>query len=476
MDLPPRRTLVRAATVLLVLVLLTPSAMSAATYEETSLQPGTIESPANGSTVVGIQGFHFSGQGSEKKPARVVSASERGNPQWTYLGEEVGAAWVYDVDPLANGNLLVVSTKREQGTPLTTVYELDPETRERVWTETLHMHDTHDVDLLPNGDLLIANMRNWNASHSRSDDRLVVYNRSTDEITWEWLFREHYPNSTDGGFNEDWTHVNDVDRIDEHRVLASPRNFDQVIVVNRTTDEIEMRLGADGNHEILYEQHNPDFLVSEDGHPTIVVADSENDRVVEYERRCSGDPMDAPPADCTWERTWEVGADSFNWPRDADRLPNGNTLITDSLNNRVVEVTPQGKIVWEFYATWGPYDAERPAMGGSSRGPTIADQNATGSYALSNSAGLVPGTGDRTSVEGTIRRAFTGTPLEAPGAEFARTWAHLAPWVMPVWMTGWDLLYALLAVLVLLGWGLTEALVHRQVIRARAVALTRRFA
>ncbi len=33
----------------------------------------------------------------------------------------------------------------------------------------------------------------------------------------------------------------------------------------------------------------------------------------------------------------------------ADRLPNGNTLITESIGGRVIEVTVEGEIVWEFY-------------------------------------------------------------------------------------------------------------------------------
>ncbi len=32
----------------------------------------------------------------------------------------------------------------------------------------------------------------------------------------------------------------------------------------------------------------------------------------------------------------------------ADRLPNGNTLITETIGGRVIEVTPDGEIVWEF--------------------------------------------------------------------------------------------------------------------------------
>jgi hypothetical protein len=30
------------------------------------------------------------------------------------------------------------------------------------------------------------------------------------------------------------------------------------------------------------------------------------------------------------------------------RLPNGNTLITVSTEGRVIEVTPEGRVVWEF--------------------------------------------------------------------------------------------------------------------------------
>ncbi len=32
----------------------------------------------------------------------------------------------------------------------------------------------------------------------------------------------------------------------------------------------------------------------------------------------------------------------------ASRLPNGNTLITDSNNNRIIEVDPTDNIVWQY--------------------------------------------------------------------------------------------------------------------------------
>ena len=453
-----RRTAARALVALVVVGLFAPAAVQALAPGDTGtpgtvgLEAGAVDAPADDSTVVAIQGFHFQGQGSKKKPARLVSAGPNASTEWAYDGSNQNARWFYDVDPLPNGNLLVVGTNSEG----TTVAELDPATREPVWTERFDFTDTHDVDVLPNGNLLVANMREWNEEERRSDDRILVYDRSTDEVVWEWTFREHYPNSTDGGFNEDWTHVNDVDRIAEGQYLVSPRNFDQAIVVNRSTSEIDYRLGGDDDHDVLNEQHNPDWLMSEDGNPTMLVADSENDRVVEYERR-----------DGEWVEVWTVGTGQLSWPRDADRLPNGNTLVTDSLNHRVIEVTPQGEIVWEYYATWGPYEAERIGTGDESNGPTMADRGVSGSYRLYGSAGLIEGTGDTSTFAAAAQNAFAGTSLGDVAAEFATTWSHVTPWVRPVWMGSWAFAGVVAGAVVLLGWTAGETVAARERIRVR---------
>ena len=44
------------------------------------------------------------------------------------------------------------------------------------------------------------------------------------------------------------------------------------------------------------------------------------------------------------------------------RLPNGNTLITDSNHGRAFEVTPSGEIVWDFLNPHLTVDNERPSM------------------------------------------------------------------------------------------------------------------
>jgi hypothetical protein len=457
----PRIWLLRAAVVLVVLALLTPAAVSYVTYEETNHQRGTLTSVADNETVVSIQGFHFEGEGSGKKPSGMVGVDRRAQTAWTFNGTSADwpvetanqSWWFYDVDRLPNGNLLVVNTFPGQ----TFVSEYDPDAGERVWGRLFPgMVDTHDVTQLSEHEIAIANMRNYDEDSGVSNDRVVIYNRTRDEITWEWRFRSHYAADVAGGHSEDWTHVNDVDPVGEDRLLLSPRNFDQVIVVDRTTKEIELQLGDDGNYAVLHEQHNPDYLESADGTPTILVADSENDRVVEYAlvEECER-PADVEKAgnrlDCGWERVWSVGGEGqFNWPRDADRLPNGNTLITDSLNHRVVEVTPRGEIVWEYYVGWGPYEAERGAV--ESDGPTMREEGVSGHQDVSGSAGLEPGTGNSTSLATWTSGMAAGTPLQGPVEDAAQRWAHVAPWIYPVWMSDWDFAYVVLAAVFILVW------------------------
>jgi len=419
------------------------------------LDAGTMTEPADNSTVVGIQGYHFQGEGNPKKPARVVSTNGTGSTEWVHE-DMIGARWFYDVDPMANGNLLIVSTNPDG----TNVYELDPETKERVWEGTLPFHDTHDIDVYNDTHLAIANMRQYNESCECSDDRAVLYDLEESEVDWEWTFRNHYANDTDGGFSEDWTHVNDVEVIrNGSELLLSPRNFDQVIAVDIESKEITERLGEDGDHNTLYEQHNPDWLTTEEGDPTVLVADSENDRVIEYTKTDDGE----------WEHVWSAGSSaSLSWPRDADRLPNGNTLVVDSMNHRVVEITPQGEIVWEYFATWGPYDAERIGTGGESNGPTMRDQGVSGHKTIYGSAGGLSAT-----FSSWMATRAQGTLVEGPVTEFAGLWGRLAPWFQPAWMGSWEFAGFAAALLTLLGWGVAEAAYNRKRLARGARSLKR---
>jgi hypothetical protein len=341
---------------------------------------GTMEQAPNGSTLVTMQGIKFDGDQYVKKPAMLMSFGPNGEFEYAWNGSARGRFWAYDVDPLPNGTLLMAST--EPG--ITVAQEINPQTGENAWIKRFdsdngdapgfhpqNITDAHDVDLVNGDELLIADKGDLH-------NRLVVYNRTQERVTWMWNFSDHpdlFPESGGGDYRTDWTHVNDVDKIGPGKYMASIRNFDQVIVVDRETKEVTMKLGEDDNYRFMNEQHNPQYLESEDGTPTILVADSLNDRVVEWQRTGEG-----------WEMTWELVGGGLDEPRDADRLPNGNTLVVDRKGHRTMEVTPAGRAVWEVYTPWQPYDAERYEIGDEPGGPTSAEMEADRSVSLTNSA------------------------------------------------------------------------------------------
>ncbi len=380
MQTPSRRqSLVVGAILLCCLSLCTPS-LSAQSGEQgsTTSNPctGTITRPVNGTTVVAVQGYSWVG-GGKKRDAKLVAIGPNGTVKWVHHTADHGMVWGYDVDPMPNGDLFVTGTMNGK----TVVYEFNPRTQKHVWKQTLNIDDTHDIDLINNGtQLLVANLRNYNKDKKRNDDSVFIYDLKKDKIVWRWYFRNHYPKDTADhaykNYTNDWTHVNNVQKVRKGEYLVSARNFDQAIFINRSTKKIDMQLGEDGNPSILNKQHNPDYLESKDGKPTVLVADSDNNRMVEYQKE--GD---------SWNRTWSLGkGDDLSWPRDADRLPNGDTLLGDSKHERVMQVTPTGKVVWEFYTPWLVYDVERIGTGDESHGPTMADINKTGSYKIKGAA------------------------------------------------------------------------------------------
>ncbi|MFC6824984.1 arylsulfotransferase family protein [Halopelagius fulvigenes] len=238
----------------------------------------------------------------------------------------------------------------------------------------------HDVDRINETHLVVADIYL---------DGVFVVNTETDEIEWRWNASDAFPiEGTGGPYPDDWSHINDVEVVDDGRIMVSIRNFDRVVFLSSDGHAVEeaWTLGEEDNYSILNEQHNPDFVNRSNGGPAAIVADSENNRIIEYQR-----------ANGTWEQTWLWRDSRMQWPRDADRLPNGHTLISDSNGNRVFEVDENGDIVWEVNIAF-PYEAERLGTGDESTGGSSAQSSDIASQSLtvgdrfwSALKGLVPG-------------------------------------------------------------------------------------
>jgi hypothetical protein len=344
---------------------------------ETSASPATDDERT---TLLGVQGV---GSYVEGGSVRLLAGGEE---QW----RESSATTYFDVTRLDNGSVL--AGFMAAGYENCGAYEppchrtgyriVDPEPTPTVtaeWSFPVRNRvasEVHDVEPLPDGGFVLADMEH---------ERVVIVEDG--EVTWEWEARTRYDAPADPT-RHDWLHINDVDRIGPGRFLVSVRNANQLLVIERGEGVVEV-INADrddatdgdglvGDPDVLYHQHNPQWL----GDGAVLVADSENHRVVELHRTDDG----------TWEPAWVLtgaGGQRFDWPRDADRLPRGTTLITDTRNARLVEVNESGDVVWEHQLDYRalPYEADRLPAGEPVGAPVYGEDAGSASV---DSAGTVP--------------------------------------------------------------------------------------
>ena len=307
-------------------------------HQRESLIQNDAPAPYPGNTLTHFLFRHSSGDLASK----LVELDPEGKIIWSYTYTPNGRGGViFDAELLPNGHILFVGNFGEylpqfwgknlhsQVTEITRAGKI-------IWTYDLYWrfvknHEIHDVDKLENGNILIADMR---------QDRVIEVTMDH-QIVWEWRAIDWFDPPADwspySATNNDWTHLNDVDRLPNGHTLISFRNLHKVIEVNETGHIV----WSWGNPKVLGEPHNPDKLLN----GNVLICDSGYNRIIEVNST-------------TNEIVWQYKG-MLQWPRDADRLPNGNTLITVSYGNRVIEVTPEGEIVWERTDLYLVYEADR---------------------------------------------------------------------------------------------------------------------
>jgi hypothetical protein len=386
---------------ILIVGLLLPVAYSGVTASPSSDEEwATVDQPRESVTFVSYQGRSV----SPHRSGVVAYDTETKETLWKHTGYRT----YFDVDPIGNGRIAVVAGPKHESRLLLII-----DWRNDTVLETYRVgKDTHDATRYNSTHWAVADMHN---------DSIDILNESSRATEWTYDFREQYP-GREGAGGEGWTHVNDVDvHANGSLLLTSPRNFDRVALIEYPSKDVRWELGHEDDYSILNEQHNPVLLSRSP--PTVLVADSANDRIVEYQRR-----------DSEWKQVW-VYQRELTWPRDADRLPNGNTLIVDSGNDRSLEVAPNGSTVWELHSDLRlPYDIERTPYGEEPAGPSY------------------------TGLDSVNVTTATGSPLqEAVTARVVDTY-FLAGWVLPGWVSQFDFILLLSAVGVGIAWAGGEAL------------------
>ena len=175
------------------------------------------------------------------------------------------------------------------------------------------------------------------------------------EVVWEWLAYEHLDPEIDIicplAYRGEWTHMNTCTVLPDGNILGSFRQTNTICIIDKATGNIIWRWGP----KELGHQHEPTML----DNGNILVFDNGAHRFCSQDLDYYSRVLEVNPA--THKIEWEYKDDPpFKFYAaamgGAQRLPNANTLICESISGRLFEVTHDGEIVWEYVNPFfGPF-------------------------------------------------------------------------------------------------------------------------
>jgi hypothetical protein len=232
------------------------------------------------------------------------------------------------------------------------------------------------------------------ADATLEDDRLIEVNANGD-IVWEWTASDHIDefgfsaaaraaikaapgvNAARGSF--DWLHINSATylgpnhwfdegdrRFAPNNVIISSRQASFLAIIGRD-GKVVWRLGPDFGEskelrairQIIGQHHAHIIPKGLPGAGNVLVFDNggasgygfTNPTALDGANafaRASSRVLEINPV--TLELVWSYAGPRFYSSNisGAQRLPNGNTLVTEGANGRLFEVTREGRIVWEY--------------------------------------------------------------------------------------------------------------------------------
>jgi hypothetical protein len=238
---------------------------------------------------------------------------------------------------------------------------LEVDWRGRVLWEVRNADHTHDGRRLRNGNVILACMRalpdeiarqvrggrpGTEYDNGKMDAPYLVEMTTDGQIVWEWRSWDHLDPVQDGitaaqDNRSVWTVANAVYELPDGNIMVSFRDISTVIMINRQTGDIYWKLGAPP----LAGQHAPNILAN--GH--LLLFDNGPHRLDETFPFSRVLEIDVATKQIVWKYQDNPVSNFFS-PRisNAQRLPNGNTLIDEGWFGRFFEVTPQGETVWEY--------------------------------------------------------------------------------------------------------------------------------
>ena len=237
-------------------------------------------------------------------------------------------------------------------------------------------------------------------SPKRLEDDYIYELNWDGEIVWDWLASDHVDEL---GFSEDarnaihrsvefnddresadWLHINSAvylgpnqwfdngdQRFHPDNIMISSRTANIIAIINRDGD-IVWRLGPDYQRTTeqakigqIIGQHNPHLIPKGlPGEGNLLVFDNGGQGGYGFANPARPDGTNSMTRDSsrvleinpiTLEVLWEYtlgGSERYRfysaYVSNAQRLPNGNTLVNEGMDGRIFELTPEEEIVWEY--------------------------------------------------------------------------------------------------------------------------------
>ena len=300
-----------------------------------------------------------------------------GEVLWDYVLSNDTYQHHHDIQPMPNGNILVVAWERKSANEAYSLGRQDiMNPLSQMWSEAI-------LELEPIGydsANIVWEWHLWDHLIQDVDDSLPNYGIISDHPE---LFNINQGSvGSEFSSNADWFHVNSIDYNETlDQIVFSSRSHDEIFIIDHSTTSEEASTNFGGNCD-----KGGDFLFRW-GNPQNYARGSNSDKKIDdqhsinwidenypgagnlilfnnyYNQITSAVFEFIPPLNENGCYDYYDGDLSFpinpNWIHTesyhsdrqggAFRLENGNTLITDANSVRIIEVNPSGLIEWEYF-------------------------------------------------------------------------------------------------------------------------------
>lgn len=292
-----------------------------------------------GETLLASQGY----------PKSLFSVDMHGDVLWTFEDRDCKDFW--DFEAAGPNRILYLCTNEIVGMlqPPSTV----------LWKRYLPGAH-HSVLMLPWGNILFLS-REYVRADPWEEWLISDVIRETDpesgDILWEWRLADHISPAEHfcpicmeevvADDYRDWSHSNALHYYDEtSTILLNVRNLNTFLLLSYPSGEVLWACGDAGTfgEGLFHHPHDPELL------PNGNVLMFDNDEHAGHPVRSRALELAIDPAAQTAEVVWEWRDEELWAPimGDANRLPNGNTLVTHPWKARVIEVDSSGEKVWQM--------------------------------------------------------------------------------------------------------------------------------